>query len=618
MKFKNSHILLISLLSIFLLLSIATASAADADIAAVDADVDMDEISDIAIKDSHQLFADSDAASDGNATDVTVADTNGTGSNATNASGTSSNATNSSGNNTNNSTKYDGPVTNITIVPVTTVLDYQSGNFTFKVLDNLTGEAIVNQTIKVSGVYFYTFGNGTSLTTSKEFKTDANGMITIPNEMMNKDLDTSGLVYNYTALNAGTYNFTFTGNDSLKVVENKTLPITVNVVNAKIQASNLKTEVGSGKRYTFKVVNAVTGEALKLVRLQFKIKLNGKNYTTYNATTNLSGEGGFNLVLYGGNYPVTIVDNDSSIKASSVSRNITITKKVGVLSASNRVIYYNSAATAIIKLTDKKTKKPVSGAIIKVRVYITNKKYTDLAFATNSKGQVSFKAALPLGIHKLIISTLDNNYTASSISRYTTLKETTGKISAYNINTYYKSGKLYTITLKNAKNSNAMYGCKLNIRVYISSNKYYKYEGVTDGNGQVKINTSSLKPGTYRVTVAEADSGFTAKSISKTLKITKVPTKLTSPAVKVKYNSGKYLQTKVTHKTNNKALSGVKLTVKLYTSANKYKTYTITSNAKGIAYFKITQNVGTYKVVISSANSYYTASAVSTKITVTK
>lgn len=617
MKF-NSKILLISLLSIFLLLSIATASAADADIAAVDADVDMDEISDIAIKDSHQLFADSDAASDGNATDVTVADTNGTGSNATNASGTSSNATNSSGNNTNNSTKYDGPVTNITIVPVTTVLDYQSGNFTFKVLDNLTGEAIVNQTIKVSGVYFYKFGNGTSLTTSKEFTTDANGMITIPNELMNKDLDTSGLVYNYTALNAGTYNLTFSGNDSLKVVQNATLPITVNTVNAKIQASNLVTEVGSGKRYTFKVVNSATGEALKLVRLQFKIMLNGKNYTTYNATTNLSGEAGFNLNLYGGKYPVTIVDNDSNIKASSVSKNITITKKVGVLSASNRVIYYNSAATAIIKLTDKKTKKPVSGAIIKVRVYITNKKYTDLAFATNSKGQVSFKAALPLGIHKLIISTLDNNYTASSISRYTTLKKTTGKISAYNINTYYKSGKLYTITLKNAKNGNAMYGCKLNIRVYISSNKYYKYEGVTDGNGQVKINTSSLKPGTYRVTVAEADSGFTAKSISKTLKITKVPTKLTSPAVKVKYNSGKYLQTKVTHKTNNKALSGVKLTVKVYTSASKYKTYKITSNAKGIAYFKVTQGVGTYKVVISSANSYYTASAVTTKITVTK
>ena len=617
MKF-NSNILLISLLSIFLLLSIAAASAADADIAAVDADVDMDEISDIAIKDSHQLFADSDAASDGNATDVTVADTNDTGSNATNSSGTSSNATNSSGNNTNNSTKYDGPVTNITIVPVTTVLDYQSGNFTFKVLDNLTGEAIVNQTIKVSGVYFYKFGNGTSLTTSKEFTTDANGMITIPNELMNKDLDTSGLVYNYTALNAGTYNLTFSGNDSLKVVQNATLPITVNTVNAKIQASNLVTEVGSGKRYTFKVVNSATGEALKLVRLQFKIMLNGKNYTTYNATTNLSGEAGFNLNLYGGKYPVTIVDNDSNIKASSVSKNITITKKVGVLSASNRVIYYNSAATAIIKLTDKKTKKPVSGAIIKVRVYITNKKYTDLAFATNSKGQVSFKAALPLGIHKLIISTLDNNYTASSISRYTTLKKTTGKISAYNINTYYKSGKLYTITLKNAKNGNAMYGCKLNIRVYISSNKYYKYEGVTDGNGQVKINTSSLKPGTYRVTVAEADSGFTAKSISKTLKITKVPTKLTAPAVSAKYNSGKYLQTKVTHKTNNKALSGVKLTVKLYTSATKYKTYTITSNAKGIAYFKITQNVGTYKVVISSANSYYTASAVSTKITVTK
>ncbi|MBR5503738.1 MAG: hypothetical protein IKV87_04780 [Methanobrevibacter sp.] len=640
MKFKNSYILLISLISIFLLLSISSASAVDSDIAVDDAIYDIAEIDDINIKENI-LSDDASDAGDVNADTNDDANTNGTDSEtAANDAGTenadstgtndTSNATNNSTNgtadannstnstNSTNKTKYDGPVTNVTIIPVNDAVDYQSGNFTFKVVDNVTGEALANQNITVSGPYFYSFGNGTSLSTSKAFTTDDEGLITIPNVNLNKNLDTSGMVYNFTALAAGSYNLTFKGNDSIKVVSNGTLPITVKVVNAQIKASNLKTEVGSGKRYTFKVVNTATGEAIKLASLQFKINLNGSGYTVYNATTNLSGEAGFNLNLYGGKYPVTIVSKDSSIKASSVSRNITITKKTGVLTASNRTILYNSAPTAIIRLTDKKTGKAVSNGIVKVRLYTTSKKYTDLAFYTNKTGYVSFKAALSLGKHKMIISTADNNYTASSITRYVTLKKTTGKITAPKINAYYKGGKLYTVTLKNAKNNNPIYGAQLTIKIFVNSRNYYKYSGVTDGNGQVKINSSTLKPGTYKVTVSNADSGFSAKTVSGQLKVVKVPTKLAPTAFKEKVNSGKHFKVKVTNKNNNKILSGVKLNVKVYTSAKKYKTYSISSNNKGVAYLKVTQKVGTYKVVVTTASSYYPATAVTSKITVTK
>ena len=629
MKFKNSYVLLISLISIFLLLSISSASAADSDIAVDDASLDIVEIDDIDVKEIHYLSADesdgtnaadnddnangSSTASNGTASDDSAANSNGTdGANSTNAT----NGTN--GTNSTNKTKYDGPVTNVTIVPINSVVDYQTGNFTFKVVDNKTGEALANENITVSGIYFYKFNNGTSLSTSKSFTTDSEGLIVIKNENINKNLDSTGMQYNFTSLDVGVYNLSFSGNDSIKVVDNKTLSITVNAVNAVIQASNFKQQVGTTKKYTFKVVNKDTGVPIKLAKLLFKIKLNSTGYSTFNATTNLSGEVGYNMNLYGGTYPVTIVDNDSNIKASTVKANVTLTKIPAVLKASNRNILYNSAPTAIIKLTNKKTGKAVANAIVKVRLYTTSKKYTDLAFYTDKKGQVSFKAALSLGKHKMIISTLDNNYTASSITRYVTLKKTTGKISAPKISTYYKSGKLYTITLKNAKNKNPIYGSKVNVRIYVSSKNYYKYTGVTDGNGKVSINTSSLKPGTYKVTVSSGDNGYTAKAATGQIKITKVPTKLTPTAFKAKYNAGKYFKVKVTNKNTKKTLSGIKVNVKVYTSAKKFKTYTIKSNKKGIAYLKVTQKPGTYKVVVSSASAYYAATAVNSKITVTK
>lgn len=642
MKFKNSHILLVSLISIFLLLSISAASAADSDIAADDSSVDIVEIEDINIKESHYLCDDASTGSEDLSGDENISasgtddGTSGNGNddatsgddagNATSVNGTE-NATDSNGtngtngtNNTNasNNTKYDGPVTNVTIIPVSTSADYQYGNFTFKVVDNATGEPLANQKISVSGVYFFTFNNGSSISTTKVFTTNSNGLLVIANKNLNKNLDTLGMVYNFTALDVGKYNLTFSGNDSIKVVVNKTLPITVNKVNAEIKASNFKEQVGTSKKYTFKLVNKNTGTAIKLASLKFQIKLSSSGYTTYNATTNLSGQVGYNMNLVGGKYPVRIINNDSNIKASTVNRNVTLTKKAGVLSASNRTILYNSAPTAIIKLTDKKTGKAVAGAVIKVRLYTTSKKYSDLAFYTDNKGQVSFKAALSLGKHKMIISTLDNNYTASSITRYVTLKKTTGKISAPKISATYKSGKLYTITLKNAKNGNAMYGSTLNIRIFVTSKSYYKYTGVTDGNGKVNINTSSLKPGTYKVSVSSGDSGFTAKAATGQIKITKIPVKLSPTAYKEKYNSGKTFKIKVTNKNTNKILSGIKVTVKVYTSAKKYKTYNVKTTNKGIAYLKVTQKPGTYKTVVSLSHAYYSASAVTSKITVTK
>ena len=492
------------------------------------------------------------------------------------------------------------------------VADYQTGNFTFVLKDADTNLPLANTNVTISGVYFFSNVNGSSARPSLQFETDQNGLIFLKNVNMNKDLDFSFFIYNFTALKAGKYNLTFKGNSSVNL--NQNVEITVNPVKVRIDAENYNEFVGSTKKFTFKLVNAATNEVLKLVSMQFKVKT-GNTTTTYNATTNLTGQASFNVKLMAGTYPVTLLTNSADVVKTTLNRTIKINKKPGVLAANNRTIKYGSDPTAIIRFTDKKTGKAVVDGIVKVRLYTTSKKYVDLAFRTNKTGHVKFSASLSVGKHKMIISSLDNNYTASSITRYVTVKKTTGKFSASKVTTYYRSGKLYKVKVINTKNNKAMYGAKMIIKVFTSKTRYYRYDGTTAGNGivQFKIN---YKPGTYKVVISANDKGYTAKSVTKQIKVTKSPIKFTPTSLKVK--KGKAFKVKVTSTKSKKVITGVKVKVKVYTG-KKYKTYTIKTNSKGIASLTIKQSVGKHKIVLSPGSpKLYSAKALTKTLVVTK
>ena len=501
----------------------------------------------------------------------------------------------------------------INLIPQNIVVDYQDGSFTFKLEDAYDGSALANTKIIVRGVNFHTFDKGVSITPSKEFTSDENGMIVIQNNNINTGYDFSSFIYNFTCIAAGKYNLTFKNiNDTFDL--DKTIQVTVNPAKVKIVASNYKQVLGSAVKYTFQLVNANNNKAIKLTPMQFKVKM-GSAYTTFNTTSNMTGQCSFNVNLLAGTYPAIIETNSANVVKTSTNVNLTILKKPGVLTASNRTILYGSDATAIIKFTDKNTGKPVVNGVVKVRLYTTSKKYVDLAFLTDKSGYVKFNAALAVGKHKMVISSIDNNYTASSITRYVTVKKTTGKFSAPKISTYYKSGKLYTIKLTNAKNKKPMYGAKVNIKVFISKNRYYNYTGTTDGNGKVNLK-ASYKPGTYKVVVSSADKGYTAKSVTGRIKIAKHPIKMTPTSLKVK--KGKYFKVKVISSKTKKVLSSVKVKIRVYTG-KKYKTYTKKTNKKGIVSLKISQKVGKHKVVLSPGSpTYYSAKALTKTLKVTK
>ena len=495
------------------------------------------------------------------------------------------------------------------IEPVVSEADYQFGEFKFRLVDGL-GNPITNYNVTLSGgLYKINYTNDTSSLSSIKLTSDDEGYIIL--KLSNgSEYVTNDFKY---CLPAGKYNVTFINDGFYEF--NKT-EITVNKINAKIIANNVTSEYGNAIKYTFQVVHAVTGEPIKFASVQFKIVASNINYTS-NGTTNISGYYIClnNITLPGNTYNLTLKSIDASLNCSAVKKHITITPRKAVLTAYNRTIYYDSDYSAILKVTDKKTGKVVQNVYVWFRVYISSSKYSDFIGRTDKNGKVYLSTPLAVGKHKIIYKTLDSNYNASSITRYLTVKKASAKFTSSSVSTYYKSGKIFQIKLTNTKNKKAVYGAKMNIKVFISKNKYYNYTGTTDANGLVKFKIS-YKPGSYKVVVSSCDKGYSASAITRTIKVSKSPIKMAPTSLKV--NKGTYFKVKVTSTKTKKVLSSVKVKVKVYTG-KKYKTYTIKTNSKGIASLKISQSVGKHKVVLSPGSpTYYSAKALTKTLTVTK
>ena len=209
----------------------------------------------------------------------------------------------------------------------------------------------------------------------------------------------------------------------------------------------------------------------------------------------------------------------------------------------------------------------------------------------------------------------DTSYKSASLTRYVTVKKATGQFTAPRVSTYYRSGQYYRVKLTNTANKALMYGATVNIKVYISKYRYYNLTGVTNANGIVQFKVT-FKPGTYKVVVSSADKGYTAKSVTSQIVVSKSPISIAPTALKVKRYQ--YFKVKVISTKTRKVLSGVNVKVKIYTGS-KYKTYTIKTNSQGIASLKISQSVGRHKVVLSPGTpAYYSASALTRTLTVTK
>lgn len=486
------------------------------------------------------------------------------------------------------------PYVNAYLKPIDNEVEYKFGKFKFQLRDTDTDEILAGKSISVSY-------KGSSVTISNPFTSDDDGYIIIAPD--------DGLFYfaGSIPLNVGKYNLTFS-NNAKDVVLNDTSGLTKEITVKKskviIEASDYSDDVGNSIKYSIKA-KYENGEVAPSVQLNFAIKLSG-GIVERNLTTNSSGDTYLTIKLDPGNYPLTISSRDSNFDADPVNRAVTVNKIAGILEASDRTIEYNSDSSVIFTLKSKKTGEVLPN--VKVSFLLDSKEYKD--YKTNSKGQIVFITPLNVGKHKVVISVIDPNYEADTITRYVTVKKATGKFTAKKLKTYYKSSKKFTIKLTNTKLNKAIYNGNVLIKIYINKNQYYKVLAKTNIDGLISFSIP-YKPGKYRVVISSNDKGYSAKKITRQVIITKAPVKI-SPS-KFKAKSGKKLKIKVSNKYTKKGVKGLKLKVKV-----KGKTYTIKSNKKGIAYLKIKQKPGKYKVVINTKSAYFTAKTTKTTIRVKK
>ena len=511
-------------------------------------------------------------------------------------------------NKTYNATVTLNNIINVIITPINTNGSYQSGNLTFKVTDADGETDLTNKTVN-AGFYVKVgsirFGQSSSLTI------DENGIASF-----NLNTEKFSTLYYFLGSNyipVGDYNFTISGEGQLK--GNATANVTIEKANVTITANKFTGDYGTTEKFKITVTSAA-GELMKDIHLQLYMPQTSGKY--YNVTTNENGTCEITVSgLVGGDYNVTVSTIDNNTNNASKNSSIVINKVKVKIDTSSKTMYYNSGSTAKITIKNAKTGKAVAGVYVFVRLYTSSTKYNDYLFMTNSKGVVEFSAPLNVGKHKMIVATADTRYEGSSVTRTITVKNAPAKITAAKKTAYYKQGKYFVVKVTNTKNNKPIYNAKLNIRVFVTSTKYYNFNGRTGANGQIKL-SMDLKPGTYNVVIIDKDSNMVAKQATSKMVIKKAPAKFSAPKVTAKKKANKYFKVKVINKKTKKIIPGVKVKVKVYTG-KKSKTYTIKTNSKGIAKLSTKSlKVGNHKVVITSANKYVKASKKTSSIKITK
>ena len=216
------------------------------------------------------------------------------------------------------------------------------------------------------------------------------------------------------------------------------------------------------------------------------------------------------------------------------------------------------------------------------------------------------------GDHEVIISYPgDSIYAESSLVKNISVHgvddyKMLSKLTAANLNAYYKANKSFTASLKD-ENGNPIKDAEIKILLN-GKNETRK----TDDNGQVRIGTNKLIPKSYDISLAyEGNDYYSNSSVKAKITIKKLVSKISAPKKTFK----KSLKTKkytITLKANSKALKNAKVYLKI-----KGKTYTAKTNSYGKATFKITKlsKKGTFKATVKYAGSKYcSAKTVTAKI----
>ena len=409
-----------------------------------------------------------------------------------------------------------------------------------------------------------TYEGATGITAKLNDKnlTVKNNTITIPND-----------------LDAGTYNLIVTTTtDSNHNPTTKTTTVTVNRINSTLTVPDITFNYGETGTATTTYTGA-TGVRASVNDTGAHVEINGRSITVSN--------------LPAGTYTLTVTTiPDDNHNSTEKTAKVTVNKVDSTITAGDITFEYGLTGKTTVSYTGA---SGFNATIEKGTVQI--------------EGNSIIVSGLNPGNYTLNMTTIpDVNHNAVSKSIKVKVNKATTEITAPGTITVYNINKYLTITLKDNKNS-TIAGAK--ITVNINGAKTY----TTDKNGQVKINTKTLTPKVYNAKITFAGNATHSKSQATSYILSIKATPILTAKNKTFKSTDKTKKYSVSLRNNLKAPLK-KFHVKLTIGKTTYKT---TTNAKGIATFKLTKLTKTSQATVKYlGNKNYNAASKKVKLTVKK
>ena len=169
---------------------------------------------------------------------------------------------------------------------------------------------------------------------------------------------------------------------------------------------------------------------------------------------------------------------------------------------------------------------------------------------------------------------------------------------------YYGTDKKFQIEVRNAITNELVSGLVLKLDIPQTTGKTYYVSTNDDGIGEIGVN--KLVGGTYNVGITNNDTDNINSTVNNTtLTIKKIPVKIDTSSKTMYYNSGSTAKIKITNSKTGKAVAGVYVFVRLYTSSTKYNDYLFMTNSKGVVEFSAPLDVGKHKMIVATADTRY-------------
>ena len=417
-------------------------------------------------------------------------------------------------------------------------------------------------------------------------------------------------------LNGSTYLKTTDGEGN--VYQNINLPIGIYHITAKFEGDADYRKANSSN--TIKVIELVTADIeieSDLDSAKITLKLSNKinetvslsvNDKKYNVTLS-NGEGSLELKdLDEGEYIVSLELNKYAV---SENERFIIKNNISII-ADDFTCYNNTNSTYTVQLFNGE--KPLANKTIS---FVLNGEIVNKT--TDNEGKASISINLDKGVYDIVIANMEKGVlltkkvnVLSSITNTSSRKSTEVVLSDMVTTTISKSslrnGEYFIFTLKDS-DGNAISDKK----IYLGFNGK-KYERTTNENGSARVQVNLITAGIYTFAVAFlGDDDYNASFSVAKITVNKQKASLTAPSKTYKASAKTKSLTATFKDSKGNLIQGKKISFTV-----NGKTYTATTNAKGVATVNVSLNKkGTYGVTVKYAgDNTFNSISKTTKLTI--